>query len=618
MRRLAMPVLLCFASVAWCQPWDVTEAAVFPDWPGEFRILRWDPAPYLKEGAIMAPTGEIAAWMGLQASFDRQNGAIVLRVADEEPILRAVVGEKRATVLGKERELAWPADEKNGVTYLPLRWLMEAFGMEVVWNPLAAEAVIFTGEEWCKLSLSSPLAAGKYVDFAGADHHGEVVLLALSADGGKLGVLYSSGRVEAWDVARQECVVWDAVGDDISASESGLTISPDGRYVAVATPDVLLALDTASGRAAWRKELEPPEEHEFVVALADDASAAAACLVDHSDVEAPGLGIPFDDRDTSKRLEVYALPGGRRVFKDTKPRRGVMGIAVSRGGRFVIVGCGGYFRGRVRVLDTKRNREKGVGRRSVARSKPAARLPCGSLLTLERMVEDCGFLRPDIYGPARDLWQWPGEESEVVEWGQYVLGAPSHDGARAVVAEGIHAIHVHVLDTESGERVWTAPRHLAPCSCAAVSDGARVVATGCVDGTVSVWHTTTGRQLLHLNKSDTIVEISLRSGATVDVEMLIPRAIRRWGARAVYNDEQKHLPPGLGIKTLWVRSVGEGPAARARVRVSAQGRPGQYTGYVLYKFAHRYECPIYTDTWQEEAAKVFRVHVLSPMPPQNP
>ena len=100
-------------------------------------------APYIREGRTLVPVRFIAEALGLQVGGDGATQTVTLAVqiasADGSQLVPLTVlitvGQRTATVNGQPRQLEVAAEITGGRTFLPLRFVAEAFGLQVDWDP---------------------------------------------------------------------------------------------------------------------------------------------------------------------------------------------------------------------------------------------------------------------------------------------------------------------------------------------------------------------------------------------------------------------------------------------------------------------------------------------------
>jgi hypothetical protein len=113
------------------------------------------PAPRIisVKGNTLVPLRYISEWLGARVDFDPGAGIITLTFRDKVAQLR--LGDRAATVNGEPVILAAPATERSGVTYVPLRFVGEALGAVVEWDPQERAVTVYHPYTWERLRLSA-------------------------------------------------------------------------------------------------------------------------------------------------------------------------------------------------------------------------------------------------------------------------------------------------------------------------------------------------------------------------------------------------------------------------------------------------------------------------------
>ncbi|MDQ6420358.1 trypsin-like peptidase domain-containing protein [Paenibacillus sp. LHD-117] len=107
-------------------------------------------SPIVKEnGAALAPMKELLDAMGVVSALESKTGTIIVR--DGGLTLSMAVGKKEAIVNGNTVVLATPAILKNGVPYVPVRFVAEQLEASVEWdsaaNAIKIETWSYQGED---------------------------------------------------------------------------------------------------------------------------------------------------------------------------------------------------------------------------------------------------------------------------------------------------------------------------------------------------------------------------------------------------------------------------------------------------------------------------------------
>jgi hypothetical protein len=76
--------------------------------------------------------------------WDAKSGTVTLKLG--QTTVKLTVGKKTMYVNGKAKEMDVAPVVRNGRTYLPARWVAEAFGYEVAWEPEGQRVVLRRGD----------------------------------------------------------------------------------------------------------------------------------------------------------------------------------------------------------------------------------------------------------------------------------------------------------------------------------------------------------------------------------------------------------------------------------------------------------------------------------------
>jgi len=95
-------------------------------------ILSFDAKPYIENGITRVPMRAIFEALDTEVDYDANTKTITAHKGNT--IIKLVTGASIATINGREVALTASVENKNGSTMVPLRFISEALGAEVVWN----------------------------------------------------------------------------------------------------------------------------------------------------------------------------------------------------------------------------------------------------------------------------------------------------------------------------------------------------------------------------------------------------------------------------------------------------------------------------------------------------
>ncbi|AWB43301.1 copper amine oxidase [Paenibacillus sp. CAA11] len=100
-----------------------------------------DAAPVAEEGSTLVPLRTVAEALDAKVTWNPKDKTVT--VSKNGVSLKLVVDSKTAYVNGKETKLKVPASAKKGLTMIPMRFIGEALGSVVKWEPVSQSVVIY-------------------------------------------------------------------------------------------------------------------------------------------------------------------------------------------------------------------------------------------------------------------------------------------------------------------------------------------------------------------------------------------------------------------------------------------------------------------------------------------
>lgn len=94
--------------------------------------VKLDAAPYIKNSRTMVPLRALAESLGAEVQWDGATRSVTAKLGDTN--VRLVVGSNTAYIDGKPVTLDVAPEIKNSRTFVPVRFITEAFGCSVGWN----------------------------------------------------------------------------------------------------------------------------------------------------------------------------------------------------------------------------------------------------------------------------------------------------------------------------------------------------------------------------------------------------------------------------------------------------------------------------------------------------
>lgn len=112
------------------------QSEVVPSAPPQPQVTK-GPKYLMINGYSLVPLKSIAEWLGATIDFDRNSGIITIKTGSN--IVSIKLNADVASVNGKLVQLQTSAIERNGSTYVPLRFLGEAFAAKVKFDAVTGE-----------------------------------------------------------------------------------------------------------------------------------------------------------------------------------------------------------------------------------------------------------------------------------------------------------------------------------------------------------------------------------------------------------------------------------------------------------------------------------------------
>jgi len=97
------------------------------------KLIIFDVQPFIKNGYTLVPIRQIAEALECKVSYDQKTGKILISKTGKSVIL--YVNNNQATVNGIKYTLQMPATVVSGRTFVPIRFVSQAFGKNVNWSP---------------------------------------------------------------------------------------------------------------------------------------------------------------------------------------------------------------------------------------------------------------------------------------------------------------------------------------------------------------------------------------------------------------------------------------------------------------------------------------------------
>lgn len=148
----------------------------------------YDQSPVMQNGSVLVPMRAVFESLGATVKYTTKPNTIdAVKGATRVSL---VIGKTTATVDGKTVTLAAPVKIINGSTMVPLRFVNEALGADVTWNPVISTVTISTSGSSDSSSQTTPGATklnpsktNKYAIFVPENHWQEVTVYTYTHNG---------------------------------------------------------------------------------------------------------------------------------------------------------------------------------------------------------------------------------------------------------------------------------------------------------------------------------------------------------------------------------------------------------------------------------------------------
>jgi hypothetical protein len=120
------------------------------------KVLSFPQAPIAENGTTLVPFRAIFEAMGLKVEWNAQQQTVSGSKTGLSIVM--TLNKKTAVVNGKTVNLPQPPQIRNNATLVPLRFIGEASGALVFWNPYKPQVLIYTEDHLAKLGVTKTQA----------------------------------------------------------------------------------------------------------------------------------------------------------------------------------------------------------------------------------------------------------------------------------------------------------------------------------------------------------------------------------------------------------------------------------------------------------------------------
>jgi hypothetical protein len=115
------------------------------------EVIKTEAPPYTTKGTTMVPMRSIFEWLGAEVRYNAATRLITAKRGETTIELR--VNNEQAQVNGKQFPLTTPVASRDGITFVPLRFVAEALGTHVSWDEASTTLTICQGERLGTLAV---------------------------------------------------------------------------------------------------------------------------------------------------------------------------------------------------------------------------------------------------------------------------------------------------------------------------------------------------------------------------------------------------------------------------------------------------------------------------------
>ncbi len=100
----------------------------------------YKPEPFLKDERVMVPVRDVCGDLG--ADIDWNGDTYTVKIIREDNVITFDIGDKRVLINNRSIEMDLPAELINGTTFVPVRFISEALGYNVIWDGVMRMVII--------------------------------------------------------------------------------------------------------------------------------------------------------------------------------------------------------------------------------------------------------------------------------------------------------------------------------------------------------------------------------------------------------------------------------------------------------------------------------------------
>lgn len=159
---IALVIMVCLSSVLFCEASALTEQ-IFVTVKVNDKCIKMDTEPYIKDGRTYVPVRFVAEALGSKVEWIPEEKEILICentkdkdsktelsetvagtvYANENEAIKLEIGSKEVLAYGQKKEIDVAAELVNGRTMVPLRFVSENLGCDVIWDELTYSVLIY-------------------------------------------------------------------------------------------------------------------------------------------------------------------------------------------------------------------------------------------------------------------------------------------------------------------------------------------------------------------------------------------------------------------------------------------------------------------------------------------
>lgn len=101
---------------------------------GQTRTVEFDTAPYIENSRTMMSVAAAGVALGVDVTYNADNRTVTVGSTESGSVAVMTIGDRTITINGVETEMDTAAVIENSRTFIPVKYLGEAFGADILWE----------------------------------------------------------------------------------------------------------------------------------------------------------------------------------------------------------------------------------------------------------------------------------------------------------------------------------------------------------------------------------------------------------------------------------------------------------------------------------------------------